>query len=338
MGIFDFGRKKEPLYNQRAAEKKQQGQDAAPSVRPESRMTSATMPARQDGADKQIAYGIDYLDERMNELTQAEAGIAEYVRKMQETYTGIGQVNEDFTYLNEHFTDLEDYAQNISTIMDNSRAVVSGAGNDVGALADKMQEIEGKLDEITTVFQEVEEKFANIKKMSDGIEGIATRTNLLSLNASIEAARAGEAGRGFSIVAENIRELAASTKGLVEGIDTNINALYQSIGEMSQAIEQTRQKTLENAEFVSKVQESFADVTKSTESVGDYSHRIVEGIHKTSNMMGSVADGAGSVSGLVNSMRQNINSLKELMSEKNVIACSMIDFLRQVKWLMKERH
>lgn len=337
MGIFDFGKKKEPFYNQRAAERKQQAADSGQPVRPAAKMTAA-MPARQEPADKQIAYGIDYLDERMNELTQAETGITEYLRQMQETYAGIGQVNEDFTYLNEHFNHLEDYAQNISTIMDKSRSVVSSAGEDVGALADKMQEIESKLDEITAVFQEVEDKFANIKKMSDGIEGIATRTNLLSLNASIEAARAGEAGRGFSIVAENIRELAASTKGLVEGIDTNINALYQSIGEMSRAIEQTRQKTTENAEFVSRVQESFADVSKSTESVGDYSQRIVAGIHKTSGMMDSVADGAGSVGGIVTSMRQNIHGLKELMSEKNVIACSMIDFLRQIKWLLKERH
>ena len=331
MGIFDFGKKKEPLYNQRTLDKKPQ---AAAAVQPVQERASDMS---QMQTDKQIAYGIDYLDERMNELTQAEAGIAEYISKMQGTYDGIGQMNEDFTYLNAHFNDLEDYAQNISTIMDKSRLVVSDAGNSVGALTDKMQEIEGKLDEITAVFQELEEKFANIKKMSEGIEGIATRTNLLSLNASIEAARAGEAGRGFSIVAENIRELAASTKGLVEGIDTNISALYQSIGEMSQAIEQTRQKTLENAEFVSRVQASFEDVTQSTESVGDYSHRIVEGIHKTSSMMDSVAEGAGSVGGLVTSMRQNIHGLKELMSEKNVIACSMIDFLRQVKWLIMER-
>ena len=75
-------------------------------------------------------------------------------------------------------------------------------------------------------------------------------------------------------------------------------------------------------------------MTKSTESVGDYSHRIVDGIHKTSNMMGEVAEGAGSVGSIVTTMRQNIHGLKELMSEKNVIACSMIDFLRQVKWLM----
>ena len=336
MGFFNFGKSKEPLYNQRAAEENKQ-QAAVPRTVKTMARPAAAAPARPERVDEQIAYGIDYLDERMNELTQAEAGIAEYVHKMNETYAGIGQVNEDFASLNDHFNRLEDYAQNISTIMEKSQSVVSNAGSSVGSLAGKMQEIEGKLDEITTVFQQLEEKFTNIKKMSEGIEGIATRTNLLSLNASIEAARAGEAGRGFSVVAENIRELAASTKGLVEGIDTNINSLYQSIAELNQAIEQTRQKTAENASFVGEVQASFNDVTKSTESVGDYSKRIAAGIHKTSSMMDSIVDGASSVGGLVTSMRQNIHGLKELMSEKNVIACSMIDFLRQVKVLVKER-
>ena len=178
MGIFDFGRKKEPFYNQRAAEK-QAVNTAAPKP-----PVHAAVPEKQANMDRQIAYGIDYLDERMNELTQAEAGIAEYLRKMQETYAGIGQVNEDFTYLNEHFNNLEKYAQNISTIMDNSRTVVSGAGNDIGALSEKMQEIEGKLDEINAVFQEVEGKFAKWKenlltskrcrKVSRGLQPVPT--------------------------------------------------------------------------------------------------------------------------------------------------------------------
>ena len=78
MGIFDFGRKKEPFYNQRAAEK-QAMNTAVPRPTP-----SAPVPETQANVNRQIAYGIDYLDERMNELTQAETGIAEYVQKMQE--------------------------------------------------------------------------------------------------------------------------------------------------------------------------------------------------------------------------------------------------------------
>ena len=68
------------------------------------------------------------------------------------------------------------------------------------------------------VFTALENNFDHIREMSNGITGIANRTNLLALNASIEAARAGEAGRGFSVVADQIRELSSSTKKLVDEI------------------------------------------------------------------------------------------------------------------------
>ncbi|SFT33717.1 methyl-accepting chemotaxis protein [Selenomonas sp. GACV-9] len=338
MGFFNFGKPKEPLYNQRAKEKALARETAKPAV--PARAAKPVSASQQAAAsnEKQLAYGIEYLDTRMKELTEAEAGIAEYVRKMSETYAGIGQVNEDFSSLNDNFNDLNDYAQHISTIMHESNEVVSAAGSEVGELSAKTQEIEEKLDSIMQVFKQLEENFDNINKMSEGIEGIATRTNLLSLNASIEAARAGEAGRGFSVVAENIRELAASTKDMVEGIDTNIKSLRQSLSSLNAVIDETKEKAAENAVFVDRVQASFTDVAKKTESVNSYSSKIVAGIQKTSDMMGSVTDGTNSVGGLVTSMRQNIQGLKELMSEKNVIACSMIDFLRQVKVLLKERH
>lgn len=327
MGLFNF--------NQRAQEKAAASQAESAGRNVQHRVEPRR--AVHNDMDEQIVYGVDYLDTRMGELTEAEAGIAEYIRKMSETYAGIGQVNEDFSSLNENFNNLNDYAQHISTIMIDAHEVVHNAGDDVSKLTIKTQEIEEKLDSIMQVFQQLEQNFDNINKMSEGIEGIATRTNLLSLNASIEAARAGEAGRGFSVVAENIRELAASTKGMVEGIDNNIKSLRQTLSNLNAVIDETKEKTAENAAFVDHVQESFANVAENTKSVDDYSRKIVAGIQRTSEMMGSVSDGTNSVGGLAKSMRANIQGLKELMSEKNVIACSMIDFLRQVKVLLKER-
>ena len=120
-----------------------------------------------------------------------------------------------------------------------------------------MDEINQQLSKITSEFQILEENFGKIRKMSDGITGIASRTNLLALNASIEAARAGEAGRGFSVVAENIRELSSATTELVGGINESISALYKSIDSVNQAIDATKGKTAENAAFVDGVQQSF---------------------------------------------------------------------------------
>ncbi|MBQ1867216.1 hypothetical protein, partial [Selenomonas sp.] len=103
MGFFNFGKPKEPLYNQQAKEKALAKETAKPvaQARVPQPAASSHKPAAASN-DKQLAYGIEYLDTRMNELTEAEAGIAEYIRKMSETYAGIGQVNEDFSSLNEN--------------------------------------------------------------------------------------------------------------------------------------------------------------------------------------------------------------------------------------------
>ncbi|MCR6699593.1 methyl-accepting chemotaxis protein, partial [Escherichia coli] len=88
---------------------------------------------------------------------------------------------------------------------------------------DKGQELSNKAKDITSIVSIVSE--------------ISDQTNLLALNASIEAARAGEAGRGFSVVAEEVRELAEQTKGAVQNINSNLEQFVVNINELVSRIE-----------------------------------------------------------------------------------------------------
>ena len=332
MGLFNFGKSREPLYNQRKAE----AQPAAPVKRVPSFIHQGT-PSSTANTDEQLLYGVNYLVERMAALNKEEVGISEYVEAMTQTYRDIGQVNKNINQLNDEFSGLGRYAQNITEIMDRSDEVVDKTHKDVQSLTDKMDEINQQLSKITSEFQILEENFGKIRKMSDGITGIASRTNLLALNASIEAARAGEAGRGFSVVAENIRELSSATTELVGGINESISALYKSIDSVNQAIDATKGKTAENAAFVDGVQQSFQEVADCTKEVRDYSGKIITGIETTSNAVNDAASGADSIAGVVASFKEHIQELKGMLSKKTLISCSMVDFLQMMENMLKDR-
>lgn len=114
------------------------------------------------------------------------------------------------------------------------------------------------------------ESFLEVEKMSKEIQRIAKQTNLLALNASIEAARAGEHGRGFAIVAKNVQELAAETKGVSENITTKVSEISSSVNEAMESVQ--------------KVGDMFQMIRSTLVSFSDYlikNKNFMEQIHQT---------------------------------------------------------
>lgn len=286
--------------------------------------------------DEQLLFGVNHLENKIEELMEEEVLISHYLEDVKNTYLEINRVNEAITKLNEDFSTFDKSAKNINQIMDSSDTVVAEMNQNVDVLSEKMSSINIHLDGVSTVFKTLENDFNKIKELSDGITGIAGRTNLLALNASIEAARAGEVGRGFAVVAENIRELSSATKELVDGIESSINTLYQSINNVNHEIEITKQTTRENVIFVNNVQKSFEEVTACTQEVRDFSKQIIDGIDHTSKKISGAATGVDSIADVVNSFGGKIDKLNKKMSMKSMIICSMIDFLQQMENLLKE--
>lgn len=163
-----------------------------------------------------------------------------------------------------------------------------------------------ELREVTEVVQSLAVSVDHIGAMLDTIRGISEQTNLLALNAAIEAARAGEQGRGFAVVADEVRKLANRSTESTEEIQTVINRLQSDSGRAVEAIKQGRDRS-----------DSAVDhADKATQALQKISINVTEILEQTV----LVANSTTEQSTVVADLEENVEGINELTNETANIA------------------
>jgi len=137
-----------------------------------------------------------------------------------------------------------------------------------------MGEIESSVEDAKTVVMDLNTKSAQINEMLNVIKDIANHTNLLSLNASIEAARAGEAGRGFTVVAQEVKKLAERSVESAGFISKTINEINASIAHTIAAMDKTTAKVKEGSEIANNTMVVFHNIIKAVQTSTDVTSEI----------------------------------------------------------------
>lgn len=139
-----------------------------------------------------------------------------------------------------------------------------------------MNELNTFIDELSVTFTELTNKIEETNSFIGTIQGITEQTNLLALNASIEAARAGEAGRGFSIVADEIRKLAEMTSTTATRINDNLASVNQANSTALQKMNLSSSKLSDNVQAVEDVSSSFKELRSKLQLLQTEFHTLAD--------------------------------------------------------------
>lgn len=212
-------------------------------------------------------------------------------------------------------TQAKAYSEEANTTVNSAVSVISELAHDIEDSSTKIAMLREQIEEISNVLAV--------------INGIADQTNLLALNAAIEAARAGEQGRGFAVVADEVRELAQRTQGSTEEIKQTISALQSSANKAVTTMNQSSTRSIEASSVAQKAQTALTHVQSALATITTMNELIAS---ETDNQVTLGSSIQSEVSAIVSTTTETVNHAEKSQVTANELETQM----RQLHELMNE--
>jgi methyl-accepting chemotaxis protein len=206
-------------------------------------------------------------DDMLRQSSQADSSMQRQQQETDKVATAINEMTATVQEVARHASEAANSAEKADEQAEQGKAVVATTIEVIKALAERVEQAAQTIESLNTNSEE-------IGVVLEVIKGIADQTNLLALNAAIEAARAGEQGRGFAVVADEVRTLASRTQKSTEEIHHMIERLQHGARNAVKVMAEGREQAQNGVEQATRAGESLAQITFAITTINDMNTQI----------------------------------------------------------------